>query len=830
MAGTEFKFRQVTILKETLGRGAYGVVHKAKCDELVCAAKYMHPIFFTESEGQHFDDSVANRFKKECELLCCLKHPNIVQYLGTHEESGINTVILLMEQLDTSLYAYLQEHKPHPLPFYLEINISLDVACALDYLHINGIHHRDLSCKNILMLGTLRAKVSDFGQSRLRDPKSGYSSNSPCPGNILYMPPEVLKIPPDFSETLDEFSFGVVMIQIMSRQDPQPTALHCPGTTLGTLVEVPEIERRKKDIDLCDPVNPILQLVISCISSNPVERSPIQKVCQLLSLLKHTTQHSNSVQGLTGEQQDKQEVKPESDADGFVHIVINNKDDYSTKKIDTLKRDNEDKEQLLKEQNQLLEIRNQQLVQKHMLIEKYENAMKEKENEVFEKEHQLQVHNEELATKEVEIVDRDGQLSELRDLLGSKEAEILDKEQHLIEKEEQLRRKEETIIAQRDQQTSSDERYSTVVTEMELLRAELASKNLMGSFPRISASSSVLTQSNGFSNGLSNGFTRSDGPTQPRQSRPSPRNTPRKPKQLEFNWKTKSQTPVSFQPQSSMAVACKDSVYVTYCNYSRSEGKIYEYNLSSDTWVLMPLIGKSEFSLAVINNDYIVAVGGSIALRKSSSILRYCYSTKKWITAFPDVPTPRSFPSCITVDGFIVVVGGEVNGEPISVAEIFDIGSNIWHYVLPLPINGLTRMTASVEGQFAYFLGGFEEGALSKLAFTVNVRRLITETEKREGRELWLKIPSLPVSGATSASFQNRILAIGGYNTSTRSSSDFIYEFDQIHGSWQAIGHLPRSFSRGLVAIATVQDQKVLVVIGGSVTDGISTATNVAYL
>ena len=806
MAGKgEFKFRQVTILKETLGNGAYGVVYKAKCDELICAAKYMHPIFFAISDDPEVKDNVTGKFKRECQLLGRLKHPNIVQYLGIHEIEGIDTVVLLMELMDTSLYAYLQNHAHAPLPFHQEVNISHDVARALDYLHVNGIHHRDLSAKNILMLGDLRAKVSDFGQSKLRDPTSGYSSNSPCPGNILYMPPETLKVPPDFTPTLDEFSFGVVTIQLMNRKEPQPSELHRQGSLPGTLVEVPEIERRKADIDSCDAGNPILQISISCISNNPNERPPIEKVCQLLSLLKGTTQYKKSDMGLSNGE-GKENVCPIEDYGEILIIELNQNDTHYTSRIDDLTSTIKGKDTLLKDQSNLLDIRNKQLLQKNNMIEKYEKELKVKESEECKEKSQLQEHNQRLETK----------VSELRDLLSRKEEEIAEKEKQLIEKEEQLRRKEEAIIAQ---QVSSDERYSICVSELEQLKGESE---------RLQVELSLRAPDSPFS---------LESP--PRSLSPSHQNNlitsaqtrvPRKPKQLDLKWQARKQTPVAFQPQSSIAVSCKDKVYVTYCNYSRSEGKIYEYSLSSDTWSQLPLLRKSEFSLAVIDDEYIVAVGGSAALRKSGSVLQYFSANSKWIKAFPDMPTPRSFPSCVTVGNYLVVAGGEVNGEPVPVVEILDIARIMWHFVLPFPTRSISRMTVSTDESFAYFLGGFEEGSLSKLAYAVNVSRLVAETERREGKRLWLELSSLPVSGATCASFRKRILALGGYNTVTKSSSDLIYEFDQIEGSWKPTGHLPRPFTRGLVTVATYEGRKLLVVIGGNMTNGISTATSVAYL
>lgn len=869
----EFKFRQVTILKETLGRGAYGVVHKAKCDELICAAKYMHPTFFVENEGQHFNNTVANQFRKECDLLSHLKHPNIVQFLGTHEEPGINTVIILMEKLDTSLYAYIQAHKTNPLPFYQEVNISRDVACALDYLHVNGIHHRDLSCKNILMLKDLRAKVSDFGQSKLRDPKSGYSNNTPCPGNILYMPPETLKIPPTFAKTLDEFSLGVVMIQIMNRQDdPQPTDLQRPGSSPGMFYDVDENERRRKDIELCDPANPILTLALECIANNPKERPLVEKICKILSLLQTTSQYKNSVNGLTDEQI-KQKENKESNINDFVLLDLKPDDTYYTKKISFLERENEDKEKLLKGKTELLEIRNRQLLQKCQEIENYESRIAEKDNILKEKDnhfHEIErQHTEEIEHKNTQIVVKEQQLSEMRELLSQKEIAFLQKEEELAELKEQLQKKEQLIVTQREQQTSSDERYSKLVDELELVRNELASVANVPSWlpseaplhsqaygrssslitngthkPSLSASNVIQqpirheqsqTTNNGHtSNTPNNTYRHSQSSRETTyNSRPSTHNNLHQSqvnpeREMELKWDTKKHTPVSFQPQSSIAVGHRDRVYVTHCNYNRSEGKIYEYNLTVDKWKLLPLVNKSEFSIAIVNN-HVVAIGGSANLRKTGSIL-YLSESGQWKSEFLEVPSPRSFPTCVVVDNrYLIVVGGEINGEPVSVVEILDIERNRWRFVPSLPVRNISRMMASVKGSLVYLMGGFEDGVLSNRVFTVDAYSLVSDVEvRRTGSRLWRELPFLPVSGATTVSFQDRILALGGYNNNTKSNSFFIYEFNPIQNSWKGVGFLPRSFSRGLVVPARLDAKEVLVIIGGNQKDGVSTVTNVA--
>ena len=95
---------------ETLGTGSYGVVCKAKCDQLICAAKLLYPVLF---QIQAPDPSKEHRqpfhcFEKECQFLSQANHPNIVQYLGTYRDPETNAPVLLMELMDESLTHFLE--------------------------------------------------------------------------------------------------------------------------------------------------------------------------------------------------------------------------------------------------------------------------------------------------------------------------------------------------------------------------------------------------------------------------------------------------------------------------------------------------------------------------------------------------------------------------------------------------------------------------------------------------------------------------------------------------------------------------------------------------
>ena len=85
-----FQFKSVhwqLFKDQVLGIGAYGKVYLAICDLLLCAAKIMHETLFDPSlnmkaRPHHEHRLPFSRFKQECEFLCVLRHPNIVQYLN----------------------------------------------------------------------------------------------------------------------------------------------------------------------------------------------------------------------------------------------------------------------------------------------------------------------------------------------------------------------------------------------------------------------------------------------------------------------------------------------------------------------------------------------------------------------------------------------------------------------------------------------------------------------------------------------------------------------------------------------------------------------------
>ena len=296
-----FGYKELLIQpSEEIGRGSYGSVIKAKLDNLPCAAKLLHNAFFT-SYDPHVVEFIR-RFKQECRILRQLRHPCIVQFLGVLEDPRPRSnrrPILLMELMEQSLTHFL-ESRQSDLPYHVQVSIVHDITLALDYLHSNGIQHRDLSSNNILLSAGSRAKLTDFGMSKMVDlnPRMSRNKQTECPGTLAYMPPEALVKAPGYSDKIDVFSTGVLIIQIITRKFPKPTDPHRrvqDSKYKGEiLVPVPELERRENDLCGVFMTHPLRAMALECLKDDDKERPTAANLCRRLTGMLSTPEYADS--------------------------------------------------------------------------------------------------------------------------------------------------------------------------------------------------------------------------------------------------------------------------------------------------------------------------------------------------------------------------------------------------------------------------------------------------------------------------------------------------------------------------------------------------------
>ncbi|KAJ7946063.1 Receptor-like protein kinase [Quillaja saponaria] len=210
----KFNYREIKKatdnFKTIIGQGGFGTVYKAHfSDDLVAAVKRMNKV---SEQGN-------GEFCRQIELLARLHHRHLVALRGfcikNHER------FLMYEYMaNGSLKDHLHSPGKTPLSWRLRIQIAIDVANALEYLHFYcdpPLCHRDIKSSNILLDENFVAKVADFG---LMHASKGGSIcfepvNTDIRGTPGYMDPEYV-VTQELTEKSDIYSYGVLLLEIVT--------------------------------------------------------------------------------------------------------------------------------------------------------------------------------------------------------------------------------------------------------------------------------------------------------------------------------------------------------------------------------------------------------------------------------------------------------------------------------------------------------------------------------------------------------------------------------------------------------------------------------------
>ena len=151
-----------------INRGAYSTVHEGELDGRPVAVKKIHRLLLEAASGQKDTwERVVRDFEKECRLLEGLKHPHIVGFSGAFYDVKSEEPILVMERMKENLRDLLD--REGQLSLRRQLQISLEIAIGLEFLHSLSAIHRDLNDKNVMLSEEGLVKIGDLGQSKLKE-------------------------------------------------------------------------------------------------------------------------------------------------------------------------------------------------------------------------------------------------------------------------------------------------------------------------------------------------------------------------------------------------------------------------------------------------------------------------------------------------------------------------------------------------------------------------------------------------------------------------------------------------------------------------------------
>lgn len=197
-------------LLEKIGSGGTAIVYRARDRKLerYVTVKILREEFIGDTE-------FMGRFRSEALAAAKLSHTNIVRVYDVGQEGNVHFIVMEYVHGDTLKQAIKEKA---PFDTKSTINVSLQIASAIEQAHKNHIIHRDIKPQNILVGTDGIVKVTDFGIARAANGSTVTTSNTAM-GSVHYFSPEQAR-GGYVDEKSDIYSLGITMFEMVTGQLP----------------------------------------------------------------------------------------------------------------------------------------------------------------------------------------------------------------------------------------------------------------------------------------------------------------------------------------------------------------------------------------------------------------------------------------------------------------------------------------------------------------------------------------------------------------------------------------------------------------------------------
>ncbi|CAK9313030.1 unnamed protein product [Citrullus colocynthis] len=278
-----------------LGKGSHGAVYKVVLDggKLIAAVKRTK--FTTPSPNFHYNSCQfpnSTPAENEIEILSQLRNPRIVNLIGFCADSKDEKLLVVEFMPNGSLYDLLHSQS-RPPGWTRRLRFALQVAKAVRTLHTSNppVIHRDIKSSNVLIDGNLNARLGDFGLALRGHVEDVRVRCTPPAGTLGYLDPWYLA-PADLSVKSDVFSFGILLLEIISGRNAIDVH-HSPPSVVDWAL--PLIKHGDFD-GLCDPrigspadlavIRCMAVLAAKCVRSTVQKRPDMAEVVECLKAAK----------------------------------------------------------------------------------------------------------------------------------------------------------------------------------------------------------------------------------------------------------------------------------------------------------------------------------------------------------------------------------------------------------------------------------------------------------------------------------------------------------------------------------------------------------------